>query len=138
MTVSNNVQAPHGECRKYLRSIHDTLDIISGKWKISIISVLSFGKRRFLELQREIDGIGAKMLSKELSELEQNGLINRTVRETKPVTVEYEITEYGRTLQPIIAEMARWGNEHRHKIMGAPLLDIEVPADCPTKTQAAN
>lgn len=107
----------HGECRKYLISIHDTLDIISGKWKVEIIGSLSFGKKRFLQLQREVNGIGAKMLSKELRELEQNGLVKRTVQESKPVTVEYEITEYGQTLQPIIFEMAKWGATHRKKIM---------------------
>lgn len=109
----------HGECRKYMLSIHDTLDIISGKWKIGIIASLGFGKKRFLQLQREINGIGAKMLSKELRELEQNGLVKRTVQESRPVTVEYEITEYGKTLQPIILEMAKWGATHRKKIMSS-------------------
>lgn len=107
----------HGECRLYLLSIGDTLDIISGKWKVPIIGSLSFGKKRFLEMQREVAGIGAKMLSKELRELEQNGLVKRTVKESKPVTVEYEITEYGKTLQPIIFEMAKWGSSHRKRIM---------------------
>ena len=104
-------------CTNYLRSIHDTLDIISGKWKVTIIGSLGFGKKRFMELQRDVEGIGAKMLSKELRELEINGLVTRTVYDTKPVTVEYEITEYGRTLQPIIFEMAKWGGQHRKRIM---------------------
>lgn len=138
MTINNEPQNQHTECRKYLRSIHDTLDMISGKWKISILSVLGFGKRRFLELQREIDGIGAKMLSKELSELEMNGLISRTVRETKPVTVEYEITDYGRTLQPIIMEMARWGIEHRRKIMGDSNLPLALPERHPADVSACS
>jgi DNA-binding HxlR family transcriptional regulator len=109
-------------CTGHLRSIHDTLDIISGKWKITIIGSLNFGKKRFMELQREVEGIGAKMLSKELRELEINGLIKRTVYDTKPVTVEYEITEYGKTLSPIIYEMAKWGAEHRKKIMSKELV----------------
>lgn len=104
-------------CTGYLRSIHDTLDIISGKWKVTIIGSLGFGKKRFMELQRDVEGIGAKMLSKELRELEINGLVTRTVYNTKPVTVEYEITEYGKTLQPIIFEMSKWGTQHRKKIM---------------------
>jgi len=106
-----------GECKFHLRSIHDTLDILSGKWKISIIGALSFGKRRFMELQREIEGIGSKMLSKELRDLEMNDLVKRTVYDTKPVTVEYELTDYGATLQNIITEMAKWGEKHRKKIM---------------------
>jgi DNA-binding HxlR family transcriptional regulator len=105
------------ECSAHLKSVQDTLDILTGKWKITIIAALRFGKKRFMELQREIDGIGAKMLSKELNELELNELITRTVYDTRPVTVEYELTEYGKTLQPIIQEMYLWGAQHRKRIM---------------------
>lgn len=104
------------ECKSHLRAIQDTLDLISGKWKISIIVSLSFGKKRFMELQREVEGIGSKMLSKELRDLELNDLVKRSVYDTKPVTVEYEITPYGKTLDNIIKEMVRWGHEHRNHI----------------------
>ena len=110
------------ECRNHLQSIQDTLDIVNGKWKIAIIGALGFGKKRFMELQREVEGIGAKMLSKELHELELNELVTRTVYDTKPVSVIYELTEYGTTLQPIIREMASWGARHRQKIMGGKTL----------------
>jgi len=69
-----------------------------------------------MELQREVEGIGAKMLSKELSELEINGLISRKVCNTKPITVEYELSDYGKTLQPITQEMMNWGLQHRERI----------------------
>jgi DNA-binding HxlR family transcriptional regulator len=105
------------ECDSHLRSIQDTLDIITGKWKITIIAALRTGSKRFMELQREVEGIGAKMLSKELHELEMNELVIRTVYDTKPVTVGYALTDYGKTLQPIIEEMARWGTQHRKRIM---------------------
>ncbi len=59
---------------------------------------------------------GPKMLSKELNKLELNGLITRSVQETKPVTVEYELTEYARSLKPLIDEMGAWGKQHRQKI----------------------
>ena len=104
-------------CHTQLRAIHDTLDLLNGKWKISIIGSLFFGKRRFMELQREVEGIGSKMLSKELRELELNELVKRTVFDTKPVTVEYELTSYGATLKSIIDEMAKWGVQHRKRIM---------------------
>jgi DNA-binding HxlR family transcriptional regulator len=107
----------HDQCKNYLKSIHDTLDILSGKWKISIIGSLRFGKKRFMELQREVEGIGSKMLSKQLRELEINQLIKRTVYNTKPVTVEYELTSYGKTLENVITEMAKWGMNHRKRIM---------------------
>ena len=72
-----------------------------------------------MQLQREVEGIGAKMLSKELRDLEINELVKRTVYDTKPVTVEYELTEYGKTLQYIIKEMSKWGARHRERIMHA-------------------
>ncbi|MFT3747108.1 MAG: helix-turn-helix domain-containing protein [Agriterribacter sp.] len=105
------------KCASHLRAIHDTLDMLNGKWKIAIIGSLSFGKKRFMELQREVTGIGSKMLSKELRDLEINELVKRTVYDTKPVTVEYELTDYGKTLQSIINEMAKWGTQHRKRIM---------------------
>jgi DNA-binding HxlR family transcriptional regulator len=110
-------EQPH-TCKGQLRAVHDTLDLLSGKWKITIISSLSFnGKRRFMELQREVEGIGAKMLSKELKELEINELLIRTVYDTKPVTVEYELTAYGKTLHAVINEMSKWGTQHRKRII---------------------
>ncbi|GAA6765764.1 hypothetical protein AAFH68_17020 [Flavobacterium sp. CGRL1] len=69
-----------------------------------------------MDLLREVDGIGSKMLSKELQDMEMNQLITRTVLNTKPVTVEYEITTYGSTLSPIIDEIAKWGIEYRNSL----------------------
>lgn len=103
-------------CREKLRALHDTLDVLGGKWKIEIISALSFGKLRFMELQREVQGIGAKMLSKELRELEINELVSRQVCNTKPITVEYELSEYGKTLKNITDAMIDWGMKHRERI----------------------
>ena len=104
-------------CQAQLKAIHDTMDILSGKWKITIIGCLHFGTRQFMDLQREIMGIGPKMLSKELRELEINGLVNRMVQNTKPVTVKYNLTDYGQTLRPIILAMATWGMNHRKRIL---------------------
>jgi DNA-binding HxlR family transcriptional regulator len=101
-------------CAGRMLAIRDTLELLSGKWKIQIIGTLIFeNSMKFMELKRNIPGIGAKMLSKELQELEINQLITRTVCDTKPITVEYKITPYGLTLEPIIAELARWGSNHR-------------------------
>jgi len=104
------------ECGGYLLAVRDTMDILNGKWKIPIIGSLRFGKKRFKELQRDLDGITAKMLSKELRDLEVNQLVIRTVYDTKPVSVEYEISEYGRTLDKVISEIADWGVKHRKTI----------------------
>lgn len=108
----------HSTCTQFILPVRDTLDIISGKWKLPIMGALMFGKKRFKEMEREIPKITARMLSKELKELEDNQLITRTVYDTKPVTVEYELTEYGRSLDNVFNEMRIWGIEHRKRIMG--------------------
>jgi DNA-binding HxlR family transcriptional regulator len=104
-------------CSAHHRAISDTMDILNGKWKIRIIGELTFGKKRFGELLSNIQGIAAKMLSKELQDLETNQMIKRTVMDTKPITVEYELTEYGQTVTPIINAMANWGHQHRKRIV---------------------
>jgi DNA-binding HxlR family transcriptional regulator len=98
-------------------ALWDALDILNGKWKIAIMCSLNEKKKRFKELQRDVGRITGKMLSKELKELEMNELVNRTVFNTKPVTVEYELTSYGETLETVIAELVSWGLKHRKRIL---------------------
>lgn len=105
------------ECTKMLLPVKDALDILNGKWKIPIILSLSFGVKRFKQIQREIPGLTPKMLSKELKDLEVNGLLERRVYDSLPVSVEYEITPYGNTLKPLIGELHKWGSKHRKKII---------------------
>ncbi|MFB6456942.1 winged helix-turn-helix transcriptional regulator [Chitinophaga sp. Hz27] len=103
-----------GICKKRITAIKDTMEILSGKWKFHILgTLLEGGSMHFMELLREVDGIAAKVLSKELQDMEMNLLISRTVLNTKPITVAYEVTEYGRTLKPIIDEIAKWGTAYR-------------------------
>lgn len=107
-----------GNHHERIMGIRDAIDVLSGKWKVQIIGTLLFdGKKRFMDLLRDVDGIAAKMLSKELQDLEAHQLVKRTVMETKPITVEYEITPYGRSLEDIIIGIANWGVDHRRKIM---------------------
>ncbi|PJJ84028.1 winged helix-turn-helix transcriptional regulator [Mucilaginibacter auburnensis] len=102
-----------------IMAIHDAMDVLNGKWKISIISsICYYNKRRFSDILNDLKGISNKMLSKELKELEMNKLITRTVMNTQPVTVEYNLTQYGKSLQVIIDDLARWGAEHRKVITG--------------------
>lgn len=111
--VINNNQV----CQTRIAGIKDTMEVLSGKWKFHILGTLMQGdKLRFMDLLREVDGIGTKMLSKELQDLEINHLINRTVLNTKPVTVEYRITDFGKTLEPIIDEISKWGIEYRNYV----------------------
>jgi DNA-binding HxlR family transcriptional regulator len=119
--IAETIETPEhnpAQCSQHMMAVQDAMDILNGKWKIMIIGSLSFGKKRFMELIREVNGIGAKMLSKELKDLEDNDLVKRTVYDTKPVTVEYELTEYGHTLTEVIGSIAKWGAEHRKRIFG--------------------
>lgn len=102
-----------------LLAAKDAVAILSGKWKIQLITTLNCGGAlQFGEIQRLLEGIGPKMLARELQDLEANLLVERTVMETKPVMVKYELTEHGRTLERIINEMRMWGGIHRRKVMG--------------------
>lgn len=106
-------------CKVRMQAIGDAMSLLSGKWKFHILGTLIEGnKLGFMDLLREINGIGPKMLSRELQDLEMNNLISRTVMNTKPITVEYSITEYGKTLSPLINELANWGIGYRQSVYG--------------------
>lgn len=101
-------------CNALLLSFRDAVEIIGGKWKSPILLSLGFkGTMRFGELQRMHGGIPAKTLSKELKDLEQNGLVKRTVLDTMPVTVQYEITPYARTREKLLLDLRARGEDHR-------------------------
>jgi DNA-binding HxlR family transcriptional regulator len=105
--------------QKEMRAVQDSMDVLNGKWKISIISSLCcYNTRRFSDILNDIEGISNRMLSKELKELEINKLVKRTILDTQPITVQYELTEHGLTLKTIIFNLIEWGNEHRKKIVG--------------------
>lgn len=102
-----------------MRAVQDSMHVLSGKWKIPIISsICYYNKRRFSDILNDIDGISNRMLSKELKELEINQLVTRTVLDTQPVTVEYQLTDHGLTLRTIINQLTEWGAEHRKVIIG--------------------
>ncbi len=115
---NEHADGKHKECSKSILAVRDALDILSGKWKLPIIISLMYGDKRFKEMERDIEGITAKMLSKELKDLEINQLVRRTVYDTMPVSVEYSLTDYGKTLQKVIGELYNWGALHRRKILG--------------------
>lgn len=105
-------------CSGIVRAVKDALDVLNGKWKLPIMISVSFGTKRFKQISKEINGITDKMLSKELKDLEINQLVKRTVYDTFPPTVEYSITEHGKSLEKVIGELGYWGIEHRKKIIG--------------------
>ncbi len=101
-----------------LRAIRDAMETLNGSWKLSILLALKGGTKRFRQIARAVDGISDKMLSKELKDLETNLLVKRTVYDTFPPTVEYEITEHADTLQEVMFALTKWGKLHRKKITG--------------------
>ena len=107
------------EHKKNMMAVQDSMDVLSGKWKITIISsICYYNKRRFSDILNDVIGISNKMLSKELKELEVNKIIKRTVLDTQPITVQYELTDHGLTLRTIINNLTDWGKTHRKEIIG--------------------
>lgn len=107
---------PSHDCKKAIMGVHDAMYILGGKWKISIITCLLFGAKRYSDILKNVTGISGKMLSRELKEMELNSLITRSVSPNLPITVTYELTEYGHSTQPIIIVLADWAEEHRKSI----------------------
>lgn len=112
MKKSNNYLT----CLETLKPVRDTLDVINGKWKLPILISIMVGNSRFTDIESSIPGISAKVLTKELKDLEINQLITRTVIEDYPVKIVYKTTQHADTLVPIIEALKHWGINHRHKL----------------------
>ncbi|WP_156309012.1 winged helix-turn-helix transcriptional regulator [Sphingobacterium endophyticum] len=107
-------------CTENLLAMRDTLDILGGKWKLLILHYLITREKEvntFKKIQREVLGISAKVLTKELKDLEVNMLVEREELNTKPKTVEYRITDYGRSSKDLIKQLVYWGKNHRYKML---------------------
>ncbi|NEU06844.1 helix-turn-helix transcriptional regulator [Flavihumibacter sp. R14] len=111
-----DIQIDKTSVEQQIRYLQDTLYVISGKWKLPILVAVHEGSSRFRDIQRSVNGITSKVLSKELKELEQNKLVVRKVYDKSPPTVEYTTSNYCDTLQKMVAEMIDWGKNHRDKI----------------------
>src|ERR1700750_1257485 len=83
--------------KEEVQALQDTIYVVGGKWRLPIINSLCNGNKRFREIERSIPGLSTRMLSRELKDMEANGLIKRTVYDTMPVVVEYTTTEYCRS-----------------------------------------
>lgn len=101
------------DLRDSLRSVRDALDVLGSKWKIPILLTLRDEPKRFNEIQRDLKGITAKTLSKELRELEMNRIITRVVTEDTPQYVTYSVTLYCQSLKKIVEGLKEWGDHHR-------------------------
>jgi DNA-binding HxlR family transcriptional regulator len=96
--------------------VETTLKVIGGRWKVLIIRELMTGIKRFGELQRALSGITQKMLTQQLREMEEDGIIHRQVYAEIPPKVEYSLTPLGESLKPILDAMHEWGMKHLAQI----------------------
>lgn len=97
-------------------SVEAAIEAIGGKWKGIILHHLSDDLKRFSELQRLMPNVTQKMLTKQLRELEQDGIVHRHVYPQVPPKVEYSLTEFGLTLTPILQALEQWGNQYLEKL----------------------
>lgn len=97
---------------KYPCAVQATVDVAGGKWKPLIIYYLMSGTKRFGELQRLIGTVTQRSLTLQIRELESHGIVSREVFKEVPPRVEYTLTEFGRTLAPVLDAMKRWGEEY--------------------------
>lgn len=100
----------------YSCAVEVTLSVIGGKWKLLVLGQLSRGVTRFGQLRRAIPGITQTMLTQQLRELEQDGIVTRTIFPEIPPRVEYGVTEFGKTLEVVIDAMDTWGTAYFEKV----------------------
>ena len=94
-----------------------TLSVIGGKWKLLIFNHLRNGVTRFGQLRRAIPRITQTMLTQQLRELERDGIVTRTIYAEIPPRVEYALTDFGRTLEPVILRMHEWGTTYMQHVI---------------------
>lgn len=92
--------------------VERTLEIIGGKWKSVILYQLLGGAQRFNGLRRLLPQVTPRMLTKQLRELEESGLLERNVHPQTPPRVEYRLTEVGKTLKPLLMSLKKWGETY--------------------------
>ena len=99
--------------------VETTLMLIGDKWKVLILRDLMPGTKRFGELKRSIGSVSQKVLTAQLRDMEEKGLVSRRVYAEVPPRVEYSLTELGRSLKPILDAMWIWGEGYQAKSKGS-------------------
>lgn len=93
--------------------VETTLMLIGNKWRVLILRDLMPGTKRFGELKKSIGSVSQKVLTAQLRDMENNGLVNRKVYAEVPPRVEYSLTDLGRSLEPILDAMRNWGEDYK-------------------------
>ena len=109
MLIDNKEKVFLLEGKEYHCAMDVTMDYIGGKWKTVVLWYLRKDKKRFSELKRMIPNITEKMLSLQLKDLEKDGIVKRKIYPEVPPKVEYYLTDFGKTLIPMLEEIAKWG-----------------------------
>jgi DNA-binding HxlR family transcriptional regulator len=107
--------------------VEATIDVIGGKWKAVILYHLLQEPRRFSDLKRLLPSITQRMLTLQLRELEEDGIVHREIYQQIPPKVEYSLTEFGRTLEPILRTMLTWGEQYTNRIVERKLIQHSQP-----------
>jgi DNA-binding HxlR family transcriptional regulator len=124
--------------RKVTPNLNCGLDLIGevlyGKWKIRLLWFINEGHKRPSELQRKIPDASRRVLNMQLNELEKHELITRKIYPVVPPKVEYSLTEFGKTVIPVIAALGQWGEEHEDRLRDVILkqvviTDLDYPAN---------
>ena len=121
MTAAERRAADKAEYDAFLAQCpsRQLLDRISDKWVTLVLAALERGPMRYSQLARTIAGVSQKMLTQTLRTLERDGLLTRTVTATVPVTVTYELTALGRSLQAVIKGLKSWAESHMDQVLAA-------------------
>lgn len=101
-------------------AVESALGVIGGRWKGVVLFWLLKGKHRFGELRKRLPNCTQRMLTLQLRELEEDGLVKRTVYAEVPPRVDYELTAFGRSLEPVIHELHMWGEKYKARLGVAP------------------
>jgi len=114
--------------RKIVPNLNCGLDLIGevlyGKWKIRLLWFINEGHKRPSELQRKIPDASRRVLNVQLKELEDHDLISKTIYPVVPPKVEYTLTEFGKTLIPVISTLGQWGDEHEDHLRAVILKQV--------------
>jgi DNA-binding HxlR family transcriptional regulator len=106
--------------RKTIPNLNCGLDLIGevlyGKWKVRLLWFINENHKRPSELQRKIPDASRRVLNIQLNELEKHGLITKKIYPVVPPKVEYSLTEFGKTLIPVIAALGQWADEHEERL----------------------
>ncbi len=121
--MSSNKKAPAGNHSRLRRPnpidgcpLTAALAAVGGKWKLIIVYFLVDSPKHFAALRQDMPGISQKVLTQQLRELVNDGIVHRQPKGSVPAPVEYSLTDYGQSLLPLVEDVRRWGRTHMERL----------------------